>query len=205
MPPSTAGRRNLHRAASLLLGSRDAASAEGSMVGAPGERPSLAPKPRESGTGAPNLHGAAVAARGSFAFVIVWIAAATGVSWTGPSALHAALAWPFAMFCHREPARVLMLGGATMPLCSRCAGVWIGLCVGAVAAWPRIPIGALRWIVATAAAAMVAHVIAQDLGAVPLSHAWRMATGLFLSVPVGGAIGGVMVRELGPLGWGRRR
>ena len=91
-----------------------------------------------------------------------------------------ALDLAFAPMCHRLPERSLLLGGALMPVCSRCAGVFAGLAVGAVIARPRLPMPAWRALLMAAVALMVADVITQDLGLRPLWHPARIATGFLL-------------------------
>src|SRR5687768_8531314 len=49
------------------------------------------------------------------------------------------LFWPV---CHRFPDRTIELAGWLMPLCSRCAGIFAGIAVGAVIAWPRLSLRA---------------------------------------------------------------
>ena len=83
-----------------------------------------------------------------------------------------------------------------MPLCSRCAGIWIGLSLSAALAWPVLPLRALRIVVAAAAALMLIEVVTQDLGLHPVFHPTRLLSGLLLTVPFGGAIGGIIRREL---------
>jgi len=137
------------------------------------------------------------AARGSFAAIAVWIALATALAATGPAALHAAVDLPFTLICHRIPERVIHLGGVPMPLCSRCLGLWGGLSLSAAFAWPALSLRALRIVLPIAAAVMLAEVVTQDLGLHPVFHPTRLATGLLLAAPLGGAIGAVITRELG--------
>jgi uncharacterized membrane protein len=139
---------------------------------------------------------AGIAARASFGLIAVWIVLTTVLSRTGPAALYAALDLPFRLLCHRAPERVLAIAGAPMPVCSRCAGIWLGMSVSAAIAWPVLSMRALRIVVAIAAVLMLAEVVTQDLGLHPVFHPTRLATGLLLSVPFGGALGGIITREL---------
>ena len=135
-------------------------------------------------------------ARGSFGLIGVWIAATMLASRAGWTRLWVVLDLPFHFVCHRVPERVLSVLGTPMPLCSRCAGIWMGLSVAASLAWPDIPVRTLRIVVPVAAALLLLDVVTQDLGLHPVWHATRLATGLLLSVPMGGAIGATIAREL---------
>jgi uncharacterized membrane protein len=86
----------------------------------------------------------------------------------------------FAPMCHRLPERSLTLAGALMPLCSRCAGIFAGLAVGAILARPRLRMHTWRVVLSIAAALMLADVITQDLALRPLWHETRIATGFVL-------------------------
>jgi hypothetical protein len=63
-------------------------------------------------------------------------------------------------------------------------------------AWPALPARALQVAAAVACALMLAEVVTQDLGLHPVFHPTRIATGLLLSVPFGGALGALITREL---------
>lgn len=137
-----------------------------------------------------------VAARAAFGVIAVWIGVATVLSVTGPDWLFSALDWPFRAVCSRVPERVLAIAGAPMPLCSRCAGLWLGGSVSAALAWPNLPVRALQVVAAAACALMLVEVVTQDLGLHPVFHPTRLASGLLLSVPFGGALGALITREL---------
>jgi uncharacterized membrane protein len=83
----------------------------------------------------------------------------------------------FVTMCHRMPERTLVLAGVAMPLCSRCSGIFLGVAVGAIVAWPRISMRAWRWVITLAGASMVLDVATQDLGLHPPWHPTRLATG----------------------------
>jgi uncharacterized membrane protein len=86
----------------------------------------------------------------------------------------------FRVFCHQRPERTLVLLGAPMVVCSRCAGVYAGVALGAV-----IPL-ASRWlthgrafVLASVVLALV-DVVTQDLGLHPPFHPTRLATGFLM-------------------------
>lgn len=139
-------------------------------------------------------------ARASFASITALIALAMITKRTGPPALAFALDLPWSLICHRIPERVLSIAGTPMPLCSRCAGIWLGLSVSAAIGWPAIPIRPLRVVLAIAAALMLAEIITQDLGLHPVFHPTRLLSGLLFSIPFGGSLGGLIARELTPPG-----
>ena len=51
----------------------------------------------------------------------------------------------FILVCHRLPERTLQLAGVAMPVCSRCGGIFAGLALGIVVAWPRLSLRHARW------------------------------------------------------------
>ena len=55
----------------------------------------------------------------------------------------------------------------------------------------------LRIVVPTAASFILLELIKQDIGLHPICHFTRLMSELLLSIPFGGAIGAVIVRELG--------
>jgi uncharacterized membrane protein len=65
-----------------------------------------------------------------------------------------------------------------MPVCSRCAGIFAGVAVGALVARPRFGMRFWRVAILVAAAIMLADVAAQDFGSHPPWHVTRLATGL---------------------------
>jgi uncharacterized membrane protein len=140
--------------------------------------------------------GARLAAKASFASIAVAVGLAMLLHDAGP--LGAAFDLPFRLLCHRLPGRVLSIGGVPMPLCSRCAGLWLGLSASAVLGRPALGLGALRVVFALAMAFLLGEVALQDLGLRPLSHATRALSGLLVSVPFGGTLGALIGRELGP-------
>jgi uncharacterized membrane protein len=138
-----------------------------------------------------------VTARASFGLIAVWIALVTLLRATGPEPLRMVMDLPFMLICHRIPERVISISSVPTPLCSRCLGLWMGLSLSAAFAWPVLPLRALRWVLPIAGALMLAEVVTQDLGLHPVFHPTRLLSGLLVSVPLGGAIGGMITRELG--------
>lgn len=94
----------------------------------------------------------------------------------------------FAPFCHRLPERTLVLLGAPMPVCSRCAGVYAGLALGALVRGPRASAATWRLALAIAALPMVVDVLTQDLGAHSVWHATRLTTGAIFGFVAAAAI-----------------
>lgn len=94
--------------------------------------------------------------------------------------LGAALDMAFFTMCHRRPSRTLVFEGVLMPLCSRCAGIFLGIAIGAVIARPLLSLRAWRWSFAAACALMVADVATQDLGLHPVWHTTRILTGVLV-------------------------
>jgi uncharacterized membrane protein len=139
-----------------------------------------------------------VLVRISFLSIVLWVVATMVLSVTGPSSVHAALDLPFHFLCHRMPERILSIGGVPMPMCSRCAGIWLGLSVSAAAAWPPVSIRVLRVVFPIALVLMAIEVFTQDMGWHPVFHPTRLLTGLLVSVPFGGALGALIKRELTP-------
>lgn len=150
-------------------------------------------------TANPSRRTLAFIARSSFALLAVAIGAPMLVRALGAPTIAAALELPFALACHRIPERIVEIGGVPMPLCSRCAGIWLGLAFGGALAFPALPMKALRVVLPVALALMLLDVVTQDLGIHPLWHSTRIATGLLVGLSVGGAAGHLIATELGPL------
>jgi uncharacterized membrane protein len=93
----------------------------------------------------------------------------------------------FIPMCHRLPARTLLIAGVAMPLCSRCAGIFAGVAIGAILVRPRWPLR--RWAIpfAIACALMLLDVATQDAGLHPVWHLTRLATGALFGYAVGAA------------------
>lgn len=93
----------------------------------------------------------------------------------------------FGTTCHRMPERSLLLGGVQMLVCSRCAGIYLGLLTGAL--MPARLWLASDWAVRhTRALAlgvalpMALDVLTQDLGWRPSWHPARLGTGWLLGL-----------------------
>lgn len=91
-----------------------------------------------------------------------------------------ALDLAFLPFCHRLEARTLSLYGIPMPLCSRCAGMFAGIALGALLAWPAWSMRIWRPILLALTAIMLIEIATQDLGLHPVFHPTRIATGALL-------------------------
>jgi uncharacterized membrane protein len=90
------------------------------------------------------------------------------------------LDWCFDGVCHRMLSRTLTLASLPMPLCSRCAGIFAGLALGALVPWPRLELRRARWALGASGVLMVLDVLAQDLGLHPFWHWTRLLTGVLL-------------------------
>jgi uncharacterized membrane protein len=101
----------------------------------------------------------------------------------------------FFLMCHRRPERTLVLSGLPMPLCSRCAGIALGLALGAIVAWPSPSARASRIAVVIAILLMAIDIVTQDLGIHPVWHATRLATGGLLGYLLSIALFAVIRRE----------
>ncbi len=93
----------------------------------------------------------------------------------------------FLPMCHRLPERTLTLAGVAMPLCSRCAGIFAGLALGALLMRPRVEIARWRILVGVAGALMLLDVVTQDLELHPIWHATRLASGLLFGYAIAAA------------------
>ncbi len=87
------------------------------------------------------------------------------------------LDYVFVLVCHRLPARTLDIAGVAMPVCSRCAGIFAGLGLGALVRWPIMSLKQARVALLLAGLVLLADVIAQDFGLHPLWHWSRLLTG----------------------------
>ncbi len=144
-----------------------------------------------------NRRAALILARASFGSIALWIAITTALRAAGGGLLWTAFDLPFRVLCHRIPERVISIAGTPMPLCSRCAGLWLGASLSAAIAWPVLPLRTLRIVLPVAMALLAIEVLTQDLGLHPVFHPTRLLSGLLVAVPLGGAVGGMITRELG--------
>lgn len=86
----------------------------------------------------------------------------------------------FLGMCHRRAPRTLVLDGVAMPLCSRCAGIFLGVAIAAAIARPILTMRTWRLLFVIACGLMLADVATQDLGLHPVWHATRITTGLLV-------------------------
>jgi uncharacterized membrane protein len=84
----------------------------------------------------------------------------------------------FLPMCHRLPERTLTLAGMPMPLCSRCAGIFAGVALGALIMRPRLSLSSWRWMIGATGALMALEVVTQDAGLHPIWHSTRVLSGL---------------------------
>lgn len=128
------------------------------------------------------------AARAGFVFVglLPWLVPLLR-AWLPLGAVGVALDASFMTMCHRMPERSLTIQGVLMPVCSRCAGIFAGVAVGALLALPALSRRAWRIAITVAAAAMLVDVVTQDLGLHPVWHVTRLATGIAFGYMLGAA------------------
>jgi uncharacterized membrane protein len=85
------------------------------------------------------------------------------------------------------------VAGFAMPMCSRCAGLDVGLGLGILIAAPyRGPKLMWGWM-AVASALLVVEMVTQENGLHPIWHVTRFATGALLAYPIGVAIAAVVL------------
>lgn len=100
------------------------------------------------------------------------------------------------LICHQRPERSFHLAGVQLPVCARCAGLYISGGIGALAAWigwrrPRVP-GWARTALAVAAIPTAVTVGLEFLGVAYPSNAARAISAL----PLGAVAGWAFVRSL---------
>jgi hypothetical protein len=116
----------------------------------------------------------------------------------GPSAWAAALAYRAgSVICHQQDARSLHPGGVRMPVCARCAGLYAGGALGALAAlvWLagsanplRLPLGRARAAAVACGLPTLAAWAGEHLGGLPVPALARAALGL----PLGAAVAAII-------------
>ncbi len=82
----------------------------------------------------------------------------------------------------------MVVFGDLLPVCSRCAGIYVGLGLGAALLRPRLGVWPLRIWVGFAALVMILDVATETLGMRPELGSFRFTTGAFLSFPVAVAV-----------------
>lgn len=101
-----------------------------------------------------------------------WLVAAGGVR---PEGLAAALH----PFCHQLPERTLECGGVAMLVCSRCAGIYAGVALGALLPAPAWLRAHGRAALGVAGALLVLDVGLLATGVLSVLHVTRLGTGAF--------------------------
>ncbi len=101
---------------------------------------------------------------------------------------------PFTGMCHRMPERSLFIGSEVMPLCTRCLGLFEGLGLGLLIAWPFYGLRVLRITLSLAATFLFLELTTQDLGWHPVFHPTRLLSGFLASYPIGAAAGALARR-----------
>lgn len=86
----------------------------------------------------------------------------------------------FRSLCHQRPERTLVILEAPMVVCSRCAGIYLGLALGVALPLSRRLLPHGRALVIAALAIATLDVATQDLGLHAPYHPVRLATGLLL-------------------------
>jgi len=85
----------------------------------------------------------------------------------------------FRALCHQIPERTLVIG-VPMLVCSRCAGLYLGVALGALFPPPNWAPDRWRFLVLLSGLLMALDVATQDLGLHPPLHSLRLSTGLAL-------------------------
>ena len=118
--------------------------------------------------------------RASASWIRVLLFGGAALAWVGPwlpAHVRRAIDLAFAPICHQRPERTLVFAGHAMSVCSRCAGVYAGIALGALLAWPRLSSGRHRSVLGGAVLLLLLDIVTQDLGMHPVWHAARLLTG----------------------------
>ena len=111
------------------------------------------------------------------------------VWWVLPEEVQKGMWLSLSTFCHQRTARSLVWMGVQMPVCSRCAGVFAGLGLGAMVFPPAGLVARWRTWLLGAAAVMIIEVGIQDLVRHSPFHPTRLLTGLALGwILTGGVV-----------------
>lgn len=102
--------------------------------------------------------------------------------------------------CHQRPERSFFLWSHQMPVCARCAGIYLGAAIAAIAAICMVPLkgrptSVWRAILIAAALPTAASILYEWIAGDMPSNWVRAATGL----PLGAAIAATVVSALAPL------
>jgi uncharacterized membrane protein len=108
-----------------------------------------------------------------------------------------------ALICHQRPERSFHLGGAQLPVCARCTGLYLGAAIGLVTwallarrsreFWPR---RAALLMLAMSALPTAFTVATAWLGLADPANPWRAALAAPLGAIAGGVAGAVMTDHL---------
>lgn len=134
---------------------------------------------------------------GFFVFGVLPWALTLGRAYLPLGAVGEAMDRAFAPLCHRLPERTLVLAGVAMPLCSRCAGIFAGVAMGALVGRPRWPLLWWRRLIGATGALMVLDVVTQDLGIHPVWHVTRVVTGALFGLAIAGGCVSALRGEMG--------
>jgi uncharacterized membrane protein len=107
----------------------------------------------------------------------------------GLDAAAVALDAVWAPLCHRIPERCILWLGTTMPVCSRCLGLIVGLGAGIAIARPLLSPRILVAAVGLASVLLGVELVTQEVGLHPVFHPTRLLSGLLLAYPIGGTAG----------------
>lgn len=88
-----------------------------------------------------------------------------------------------------------MLAGVPQPVCSRCAGVYGGLALGALVRWPRPTMKQTRVALAVLGTLMAADVVMQDVGVHPMWHWTRLLTGGLVGYALAASLMAAITRQ----------
>ncbi len=99
-----------------------------------------------------------------------------------------------ALVCHQRVERSFMISGRPMPVCARCAGLYVSGSAGALAAWMVLPLVPRRTRAAIFAAAVptIATIVVESAGLAQPGNVPRAMAAL----PLGAACGWMFVRML---------
>jgi uncharacterized membrane protein len=129
----------------------------------------------------------------AWALIIIAVPLGAGSGATVPRPMAAVYA-AGALLCHQRPDRSFSLRGVQMPVCARCAALYLSGTIGALAGWlgcPREP-RRLRMLLVLGMLPLAISVALGWAGLVTGSNLMRAASAL----PAGGLAGWVIVRML---------
>ena len=129
------------------------------------------------------------------ALTLTWCGLILSFSWIARSSPHQPvllLAALFSQICHQDPGRSFWIGGAPLPVCSRCLAIYIGGLLG-IAAYPWIPswkplTALLKQAVFAAAGLILLNVGLDLIGVWSSTFLSRALTGALLGIACGVAL-----------------